>query len=209
MRSIILKAITISGLLFWWGCMARTPPKVDLKPYNQIGVISFSLENARGDIGNLVASKLIEVISKSHRRANFIKLGNLEEVQKRIGKSPLPPFNKGGNELNIKAVGDKYGVDAVFIGTVSLSDVKAHIEESGLSANLKVLADAKLTITAQLISTATGEVLWTNSITEKEKLTQIRMSGEIPTFAADDPNRAYGLMIEDLVYKLTADFRPR
>ena len=35
------------------------------------------------------------------------------------------------------------------------------------------------------------------------------MNGEIPTFAADDPNHTYGLMIEDLVYKLTEDFRPR
>ena len=199
MRSIILKTITISSLLFLWGCLARTPPKMDLKPYNQIGVIAFNLENARGNIGDLVASKFVQVISKSHRRANLIKLGSLEEVQKRIGKS----------ELDIKAIGDKYGVDAVFIGTVGLSDVKAHIEESGLSANLKVLADATLTITAQLISTATGEVLWTNSITEKEKLAQIRMSGEIPTFAADDSDRAYGLMLEDLVYKLTADFRSR
>jgi hypothetical protein len=199
MRSIIFKAITISSLLFLWGCMARIPPKVDLKPYSQIGVISFNLENAKGNIGDLVASKFVQVISKSHRRANLIKLGSLEEVQKRIGKS----------ELNIKAVGDKYGVDAVFIGTVSLSDVNAHIEESGLSANLKVLADAKLTITAQLISPATGEVLWTNSITEKEKLAQIRMSGGILEFAANDSERTYGLMIEDLVDKLTADFRSR
>lgn len=201
MRSIIFKAITISSLLFLWGCMmmARTPPKVDLKPYNQIGVIAFNLENARGNIGDLVASKLIEAISKSHRKAHLIKLGSFEEVQKRIGKP----------ELDIKAAGEKYQVDAVFIGTVSLSDVNAHIEESGLSANLKVLADATLTITAQLISTATGEVLWTGSITEKKKLTQIRMSGGILEFAANDPNRTYGLMMEDLAYKLTADFRSR
>jgi len=196
---MILKVISISIFFFLWGCMARTPPKVDLKPYNQIGVIAFNLENARGNIGDLVASKLIEAISKSHRKAHLIKLGMKEEVQKKIGKP----------ELDIKVAGEKYQVDAVFIGTVSLSDVNAHIEESGLSANLKVLADATLTITAQLISTATGEVLWTSSITEKEKLAQIRMSGGILEFAANDSDRVYGLMIEDLVYKLTADFRSR
>lgn len=201
MCSIILKSISISGLLFLWGCMmtARIPPKVDLKPYNQIGVISFNLENARGNIGDLVASKFIEAISKSQRKVHLIKLGSSKQVQKRIGKS----------ELDVKAVGEKYEVDAVFIGTVSLSDVEAYIEESGLSANLKVMADANLTITAQLISTATDEIIWTNSVTEKKRLTQIRMSGGTPKFAANDPNRAYGLMIEELVYKLTADFHPK
>jgi len=201
MRSMILKIISISGLLFVWGCMmiARTPPKVDLKPYNQIGVVSFNLENASGNIGDLVASKLIRVMKKSQRKAHLIKLGSYKQVQKRIGKS----------ELDVKTVGKQYEVDAVFMGTVSLSDVEAHIEESGLSRNLKVLANANLTLTVQLISTATGEVLWTNSVTEKRKLTQIQVGSGTPRFAASDPNRAYGLMIEDLVYKLTTDFRPR
>lgn len=199
MRSTTLKAISISGLLFLWGCMVRIPPRVDLKPYNQIGIISFNLENARGNIGDLVASKLIKIIKKSQRKAHLIKLGSSKQVQKRIGKS----------ELDVKAVGERYEVDAVFVGTVSLSDVEAHIEESGLFANLKVLANANFTITAKLISTATGEVLWKNSITEKRKLTQIRVGRGTPEFAANDPNRAYGLMIEELVYKLTMDFCPR
>ncbi|HIE27802.1 TPA: hypothetical protein EYP66_10985 [Candidatus Poribacteria bacterium] len=199
MRFIILKAISISGLIFFGGCMARIPPKVDLKPYNQIGVISFNLENARGNIGHLVTSKFIMAINKSQRKANLIKIGSFKQVRKRIGKS----------ELDVKAVGDRYEVDAVFTGTLSLSDVEAHIEESGLFRNLKVLANANLTIAAQLISTATGEVLWTNSITEKRKLSQIRMRGGIPEFAANDPNRVYGLIIEDLLDKLTADFRSR
>ena len=199
MRSMILKIISISGLLFLLGCLTRTPPKMDLKPYNQIGVVSFNLENASGNIGDLVASKLIRVIKKSQRKAHLIKLGSSNRVQKRIGKS----------ELDVKTVGRQYEVDAVFMGTVSLSDVEAHIEESGLSRNLKVLANANLTLTAQLISTATGEVLWTNSVTEKKKLAQIRVGSGTPQFAANDPNRVYGLMIEDLVYKLTTDFRPR
>jgi len=138
-------------------------------------------------------------INKSQRKANLIKIGSFKQVRKRIGKS----------ELDVKAVGDRYEVDAVFTGTLSLSDVEAHIEESGLFRNLKVLANANLTIAAQLISTATGEVLWTNSITEKRKLSQIRMRGGIPEFAANDPNRVYGLIIEDLLDKLTADFRSR
>ena len=199
MSANILKAISILGLFLWLGCMARIPPKVDLKPYNQIGVISFDLKDARGNIGDLVASKLIKIIKKSQRKTHLIKLGSSKQVQKRIGKS----------ELDVKAVGERYEVDAVFVGTVSLSDVEAHIEESGLFANLKVLANANFTITAKLISTATGEVLWKNSITEKKKLTQIRVGRGTPEFAANDPNRAYGLMIEELVYKLTVDFRPR
>jgi len=199
MRTTILQSISILGLLFLLGCLARTPPKVDLKPYNQIGVISFNLENASGNIGDLVASKLIRVMKKSQRKAHLIKLGSSKQVQGRIGKS----------ELDVKTVGKQYEVDAVFMGTVSLSDVEAHIEESGLSANLKVLANANLTLTAQLISTATGEVLWTDSVTEKKKLGQIRVGSGTPQFAANDPNRVYGLMIEDLVYKLTTDFRPR
>lgn len=199
MCSTILKIISISSLIFPWGCIARIPPKVDLKPYNQIGVISFNLENARGDIGDLVASKFIRAISKSQRKTHLIKIGSTKQAQRRIGKS----------ELDVKAVGKRYEVDALFTGTVSLSDVEAYIEESGLSRNLKVLANANLTITAQLISTATGEVLWTNSVTEKRKLSQIRMRGGIPEFAAYDPNRAYGLIIEDLLDKLTADFRSR
>ncbi|MFQ6039463.1 MAG: hypothetical protein ACE5PV_01300 [Candidatus Poribacteria bacterium] len=198
MRSII-KGISILSLLFLWGCMARIPPKVDLRPYNQIGVVSFNLENARGDIGDLVAAKFIRAIGKSQRKAHLIKIGSAKQIQKRIGKS----------ELDVKAVGKKYGVDALFTGKLGLSDVEAQIEESGLSRNLKVLANANLTITVQLISTATGEVLWTNSVTEKRKLSQIRMRGGIPEFAAYDPNRAYGLIIEDLVDKLTADFRSR
>jgi len=199
MRPTIFRLISILGVLFLWGCISRTPPRVDLKPYNQIGIISFELENARGNIGDLVASKFIKIVKKSQRKTNLIKLGNSKAIQKRIGKSGL----------DVKAIGEKYEVDAVFMGTISLSKVQAHTEESGVSRNLKVLANANLTIKAQLISTITGEVLWTNSITEKKKLTQIRVGSGIPEFAAGDPDRAYGLMIEDFIYKLTTDFRSR
>jgi hypothetical protein len=198
MYSTILKFISILGIILVGGC-ARIPPKVDLKPYNQIGVVHFELENARGNIGDLVASKLIRVIKKSQRKANLIKLGSPKEIQQRIGKS----------ELYVKAIGDEYEVDAVFMGKVILSKIEAHIEESGLSRNLKVLADVILIVEAQLISATTGEVLWENSVTEKREFSQIRVGSGTPQFAASDPNRAYGLIIEDLIYKLTLDFRSR
>ncbi len=184
------------------GCAitGKNPPKIDLRPYKQIGVISFRLEDAAGNIDTVVTSKFIAAVNKAQRKSHLLRIGNWDRVQKRIEKSEL-------NAEAAQAIGAQYDVDAVFWGVVKLSDVAPQLEESSYTANLKVLADADITLTAQLISTATGDILWAHSVTERKKLSQIQMSGKTPRFAAGDPERTYGFMFEELMYKLTADFR--
>lgn len=203
--SIVFKCIVLFLFFFYMhGCAitSKIPSKIDLTSYKKIGIVSFELENATGEIGNLVASKFSQAIKKAQPKARLIKLGSRDKVQKNIHQMKL-------DVDAVKAIGKRYDVDAVFLGTVSISDVKPLIEDSGLPENLKVQADANLSVTVQLFSTATGEILWENSILERQRFSHIRMNRGIAHFETRDVNRAYGITMERIVRKLTEDFRQK
>jgi len=178
------------------------PPEIDLIPYERVGLISFSIENAEGQLGEMATQRFLQEITRHQRGAQVIELGSLDEVLGEINHSTI-------DQEAISAIGEHFGVTLFFYGEIKVSDVKPQIDIAGLIQHMRVQATFDISMTARLFSTETGATLWTDSAVRKGVLAYMHMGQDmIPYFDLREQEESYRRLTEHLVYDLTRDFRP-
>jgi len=178
------------------------PPEIDLTPHKSIGLISFSIENAKGQLDEMATQRFLQVMTNFQSGVQVIELGTLNEVLKKVNKKTL-------DYESVKAIGEQYSVSSVFYGEIKVSDVKPQVSISALIKSLRVRASFNLAMTARLLSTDTGATLWTDSAYRKGTLAYLNITEDrIPYFDIRDQDDAYKELIENLILDLTIDFRP-
>ena len=198
----IKKYTIVLLLLLWIGCLPRTTPEVALKPYNQIGLLDFTIENASGNIDEVITVAFRAAVEKVQSRKHLKRLGARGILLKKIDKKEL-------DSDAVKIIGQRNALDALFVGMLSVSNVAPMVELSGIASSVKVRARMDLSLTARLISTSTGENIWTNTVSRWQQDVQyinVRQKKH-PRFEARKPEAAYGELIYEMVYELTRDFR--
>ncbi len=107
-----------------------------------------------------------------------------------------------------RALGDAHDATTILRGALEISGVRPAISIAGGLDFASVAADVDATLTAELIETATGASIWSASATATRRVGQVTVLGG-GRFAldADNPEDAYGDLIEVLVYDMTTDFR--
>ena len=191
-------------MLFFLGCgpVVLIPPEVDLIPFERVGLISFSLEDAEGRIGEMATQRFLQEITFHQRGVQIIELGTMDDVLAKIDKSAMDPEAAS-------AIGERYDVTSFFYGRVVVSDVRPQIDISTLIKSMRVQAVFSISATARFLSTETGATLWTDSVQMKDSLAYLSMEhGEIPYFDVRDQESAYAELIDNLMHALTRDFRP-
>jgi hypothetical protein len=191
-------------ILFFWGCgpVVLVPPEIDLSPFERVGLISFSLENAEGRIDEIATQRFLQEMTFHQRGAQIIELGTLEEVLAKVDRSTI-------DQEAVLAIGKQYGITAFLSGKISVSDVKPRIDIGTLVRSMRVQAVFGISATARLVSTETGATLWTDSVHQKDSLAYLSMEqGQIPYFDLRDQEEAYRELVERLIHALTRDFRP-
>lgn len=169
------------------GCASHrvlVPPRLDLAPYNSIGLVTFTVENARGGLGDLAT-----------RRFEEYMLG----AQKGFEVQGFAAADSAA------ALSGARGVPVVFLGRLKVSNVKPSGALGLVSAHLEATVSAELSV--ELRSTRTGGTLWRASSTAREKVGQVAVQGGLPDFSARDPNDAYGRLVDRLVHAVTWDLR--
>jgi hypothetical protein len=192
-------------ILLLIGCrrtmIVTVPPAVELISYGNIGLISFSTENAKGQLDEMATQRFLQAITQSQRGIQLIEIGDLNEVLAEIDETSI-------DQETVKAVGEHFNVKAVFSGKISISDVKPQVSIGALIKSMGVRASFTISITGRLYSTETGATLWTDSIRWKDSLANLSLSeGGIPSFNVRDQDEAYATLIENMIYELTRDFR--
>jgi hypothetical protein len=200
---VIILAITFS-LIF--GCShtekVRIPPRVELKPYNYIGVVQFST-NAEDNLGPYVTQNFIEQVQSAQPGTLIIELGSEEQVLRTVGR----------NKLDLEAtrlIGQKFHVDAVIAGHLKVSEIMPKISVYSVSEALKASADVEALLSTRLLETGRGATLWTESTSGKTSVANLNLvkDGAVK-FGFSDPKEKYGKLVSNLVYTNTTDFRPR
>ena len=160
------------------------PPQLNLVPYGSVGLVTFSVENAKGTLHEFATRRFGE---------------SLLAAQSGIEVQEFPPADLS------QALAGARGVPVVFTGHLTVSNVKP----SGLlglaSANLEATVTAHLSV--ELRSTKTGGTLWRRSAAATQKVGQLAIIGGEPVFSARDPDDAYGRLVNRLVYAVTYDLR--
>ncbi len=198
------KSLLVFILFMFIGCGPKVlfPPEIDLLPYENVGLISFSVENAEGQLDEMATQRFLQEITRFQRGVQVIELGSLDEVLGKINKTSL-------DQEAMRAIGEYFGVSSFFHGKIKVSDVKPDVDIAALIKSLRVRVSFNISMTARLFSTETGATLWTDSVFRKESLANMSMGqDQIPYFDVKNKDETYKILVEHMVYELTRDFRP-
>jgi hypothetical protein len=174
------------------------PPQVDLVQYGRVGLVTFTTENAKGKLAALATGKFEEYVLGAQHGIEVMELGAAEPLLQRVGATDL-----GAAAARVLAA-DSNPVPVVFFGNLKVSNVKP---SGGLLGIAHLEGTVTVELSVALLSTKTGGTLWRSSSTRSEKIGGLAIIGGVPTFSAEDPNDAYGHLINALVYDVTYDFR--
>jgi hypothetical protein len=185
------------------GCASKrimVPPRLDLQPHGSVGLVTFTVENAKGQLHDFATQRFAEEVLAAQSGIELLELGNADSLVRRVGETSFGP-------ASAQALGEQRGVPAVFVGHLKVSNVKPSGGIIGLQVPF-VQATVTVDLLVRLISTRSGGTLWRSSASASQKVGSVAIVGGIPEFSAKDPNDAYGELVNSLVWTVTHDLRP-
>ncbi len=202
MRPRLTLLLIGAGVVLSLACAKRqvvqVPPEVDLNSFDMVGVVQFSCEN-KGTLASFATQRFIEEAQDAQPGVRILELGTADEIAQKLGVKEL-------NFEAVRAIGEHYGVGAVVMGVLDVQDVKPRFDLQQMFAG-SVSADVKAALTTRLMETARGATVWTRSSRTTCTVAQVGVRGGGVRFDAQDPERAYGKMVDALIADLTEDFR--
>ncbi len=175
------------------------PPRLDLVPYGRVGLVTFTVENAKGTLHQFATRRFEEAVLQAQTGFEVLELGSADSVLRRAGQAEL-------GAAAAESLGVQRNVNAVFFGHLRISDVRPSGGLLGLAAGL-IEAKVSAELTVELVNAKTGGTLWRSSGIASEQVGSVSLAGGVPTFSATDPDEAYGRLVNRLVNFVTRDFR--
>lgn len=195
--------VLLAGALAACGGSRRVlvPPRLDLRPYGTLGLVTFTQSGAEGALNQLATSRFADEIFANQTGVEVLELGAAEPLLEGAGEREF-------TARAVRWIGEEHGVPAVFVGHLTVSDVKPRAGFVGLRLP-RVEATVAVDLTVRLVNTETGGTMWRNSGRIEDTVGQVGLdSGGVPYFSAEDPEEAYGRLVNALVHELTYDLRP-
>jgi hypothetical protein len=206
MRSSTKFALLLS-LALLWGCSSQTvtvpvPPRVDLQGFGTLGLVEFS-SNATPSINAQTTREFGTHIHAAQPGTRIVKLGSRETLLAAVGRREL-------DAQALRKIGEKYGVEAIFVGSLSYSEPKTEVkitDVSKLEGGVRV--ELRGDINIELMETRSGASMWSSSAWARRQLGRVSVSAEQGVSGgmrgSSNPREE---MVPSLVYHLTEDFRP-
>lgn len=199
-----LFALTV--LLFFLSGCSKTitieiPPQVDLRSWPVIGIVDFAADT-RKELSPAATQNFLTQLQSAQPGVRLLELGGREKVLQALQRRDL-------DSEAIKAIGAKYGVQAVFIGRLDVSDVKPDIKFSPdlTAASASAVVNGELSI--KLLETDTGATVWSNGAHGKWSVGGMTLSSNgLSNVGYTDPTEKYEQMLRNLARVATNDFRP-
>ena len=177
------------------------PPRIELIPYNNIGIIEFS-SNLDEKLRQHVTQNFMQRSQSAQPGVRFLELGPMSPILTSFGADHLNP------DILMSLAG-KYHVNAVFTGHLEISEVKPKIRWNSVATTVKAEAYLEGMLTVRLLESRSGVILWTNSSAAKKSVAAISLNRNGPVgVSVNDPEAKYDNLVRELVYDCTNDFFP-
>ncbi|HKY31189.1 MAG TPA: hypothetical protein VJV23_01545 [Candidatus Polarisedimenticolia bacterium] len=178
----------------------RVPPAIDLRQHEMIGVVEFE-SSSRGKLGPLATRRFTEEARREQGMIRMVDLGPQDQALRSVSRDRWDP-------AAFQAVGRDRGVRTLVAGRLTVSEVKPDIRVAATLRSGQITARVDATLEVQLIETATGASLWSGSARATREVGHISvLRGRAFSFDADDPEAAYGDLVDALVGQVTRDFK--
>jgi hypothetical protein len=197
---VLIAAVTVTACHGSKYVTVTVPPVLELTQYSRAALTTFTVENAKGSLNEVATQRFAEAVLHAQREVEVLEVGTVDETLQRVGEAKFGPSAA-------KAFGSERDVPVVFAGHLRVSNVRP---SGGLTpfALPHVEATVQVDLDVALYSSRTGGTLWRAGSSASEKVGQISMSGNLPTFSAKDPNAAYGRLVDRLVAVVSQDLYP-
>ena len=206
MRSSTTFALLLS-LATLWGCASQTiagsvPPRVDLHGYGKVGLVEFA-SNSSATINARATREFESHLQAAQPAVRIVGLGSRESLLAVVGSRQL-------DSQALRKIGAKYGVDAIFVGTLNYSEPTAESKASdAIQPQGGVRVELRGDISYTLMETSTGASLWSSSAWAHRPLGSVKVSAEQgANGVVRGPSNPREEMVASLVYELTEDLRP-
>jgi len=206
MRKIVGFAAVLLSLTALWGCShtvtVQVPPRVDLQSYGTLGLLDFA-SNSNGSINAQTTREFESHVHAAQPGTRIVELGSRDALLAAVGSRQL-------DAQALRKIGEKYGVDAIFVGSVNYSEPRTEVKVTDI-AKLEggVRVELRGDINGKLIETRSGASVWSSSAWARRQLGSMSVSAEQGVNGtmrgASNPREE---MVPSLVYHLTEDFRP-
>lgn len=187
-------------LLVMIASCGKSPPRIDLKEHEVIGVIEFKAGDDK-ELSNYITRKFIDAIRKDQGTVSIIELGPEVSALQEVGRHKL-------DMDAFKALGDKHKIRTIFFGEIEVANVMPDVSITPGLDFIKLEAEVEAVIHAQMIETATGASLWSGSGRAVEKIGKIDLSGgSIVGFDVENPHKTYEKLFNNAIKEVTKEFR--
>ena len=199
------RVAAVLGLTLLLGACASkrvlVAPRLDLGAYQRVGLVTFTIENAKGNLHTFATERFMAEVFAGQQGVAVLELGTAEAVLQEVGATEI-------DARTAQRIGDAWDVPAVFVGHLTVSDVKPRGVFAGLTIP-RMEASVTVSLAIRLLSTESGATIWSNRATASETVGELGMVGGDVVFSAENPNDAYGRLVDYLVYETTHDLRPQ
>jgi hypothetical protein len=199
MKYVISCGLILLTVLLCCAPRIKVPPKINLLNYEVLAIIEFS-SVSDGPLGSLTTKKFMEAVRKDQAMVRIVELGTEADVLDDIASSKL-------DADAYKAIGENADVNTIFSGELVVSDVRPNIKLSLFRTGMSFSAEVDAALTCQMVETETGASLWNTSASTTREVGHVSMFNDVFIFDAENPEKAYGKLIDDLVERTTRDFR--
>ena len=196
LSSVVFLFIVVAGL----ACAAKrvlVPARMDLHPYGKLGIVTFTVENAKGSLHQFATERFAENVLSAQPGIEILELGNIDTLMQRLGEREV-------GMATARELGKQHGVAAVFAGHLKITNPRASGGIAGLLTphlEATILTD----LAVRLLSTQSGGTVWRQSAWATQKLGGVSIDGGQLNFGARDPKTAYGPMVNTIVNLVTQD----
>lgn len=205
-RSTLMLVALAVGMSFLSAC-ARTikvevPPRVMLDEWPVIGLIQFAAPDTHADLAPKATRSLMVKMQSAQPGGRYLELGAKEELLQAMNAKEL-------DLETVKAIGARYGVQAVLSGQLEVSRAEPNFKLSPDLSSASARAVVRGSLSAKLQETSTGATVWANGAHGKWSVAgfTVRPTG-FENIGYTDANDQYDQMLRELTTRLSADFRP-
>ena len=177
----------------------QIPPRIDLQQHEMIGLIEFDSKE-QSELASLASKRFVDLARRDQGLVRMIDLGTVEDAKRSAGV-------QGWNPETFQAIGREMNVQTLLIGELKISDAKPHVNIGAALRSGSVNAEIDVVLEVQLIETATGASLWSRTAQARTSVGYLSVGkGRAPVINVEDPERAYGDLVDGLVAQVTRDF---
>jgi hypothetical protein len=163
-------------------------------------MVEFS-SSTKGELGALASRRFAEAARCDQEMLRMIDVGPRQQALASVRRGTWDPES-------FRAIGRKHDLKSLFVGTLQISNVRPNVQLSTLLNSGRVTAQVDAVLEVQMIETETGASIWSRSASGTRTLGGIRVfSGKEFVFDADDPQSAYGDLVDFLVNQVARDLQ--